>query len=321
MMNQIGGRLPFASVIEEIDAQKKDLPDYLEYLASSSVAAVKPERMIFVGAGDSLATAEFIERLMDFEPRSFDPYDLIQNPNVAKDKSVYIISISGRTKANIEAASRISRIAREVVATTANVESELARVCTRVLPLKFRKSPGLTPGTNSFTASLLGASSIFGNLPKQLDAAQMIERAKNWVSGISEPSGTIHFVGSGIYYPVALYGYAKVCEFTGGSADYQLVEEFSHMNLFSMREKDSIFILRDGVHDEKASILHETLSKSGITSSLLSFEEKYDKIEQAIFYSIQLQHLALNIALKKGLIRPAFLDRTDLLRISDKMIY
>jgi fructoselysine-6-P-deglycase FrlB-like protein len=313
--------LSFESTLREIEAQAFDLPDYLQYLDSLSLDPADPNDSLFVGAGDSYAAASFAERLANFGPRSFDPYDLIRNPQAAKDKSVFIISVSGKTRANLEVAEAVRPLAKEVIVITANEESTLAKSSSREVHLKFSKSPGLTPGTNSFTCSLLAMSAILGNRTGKLEVAKMIEQAKGRMhTNLDFPSG-VHFVGSGLYYPIAMYGYAKLCEFVGGPAEYQLLEEFSHMNLFSVRDKDLVVILPAGQEDRRSLDLHASLERAGIKSLLLAFEKSNDKISQAIYYSIQLQYLALTLAQLHGLKEPAFLQRKNLLEISDRMIY
>ena len=134
-------------------------------------------------------------------------------------------------------------------------------------------------------------------------------------------SGNVHFVGSGKYYPLAMYGCAKLFEFMGASADYQLVEEFSHMNLFTVQENDCVAILGEGTTDRRALELNSRLENAGVISSLLEFDEKLDEIAQAVFYAIQLQYFALQLAQMRGFTQPAFLERRSLLKVSSKMIY
>ncbi len=48
------------------------------------------------------------------------------------------------------------------------------------------------------------------------DLSRILSRAKNWADSQSENAETVHFVAGGILFPIALYGSAKVFEFTGG---------------------------------------------------------------------------------------------------------
>src|SRR5579862_4431405 len=112
-----------------MEAQARDIPEYLRFLNSRSWERALPEETIFVGAGDSLACAIFAERLTGFLARSIDPYDLLKNPEIAKGKTVYFISVSGKTKTNVEAAIRTRNLSSKNVAITTNPESPLAKEC------------------------------------------------------------------------------------------------------------------------------------------------------------------------------------------------
>jgi fructoselysine-6-P-deglycase FrlB-like protein len=312
----------FDETLQEIEAQLEDLPDYARYLRASGFGEGDPEKSIIVGAGDSLACAQFIERLLDFGPRSIDPYDLYLNPAISKGKSVYFLSASGRTKSNVESAKAVSGIASDTIAITANLESPLARICSRVLPLKFTKSPGLTPGTTSFTSSLLACYHLFsGKVPQLSKLNKFFAKAKQWTESQSENAETVHIVASDYLYPIAMYGTAKVFEFAGSKSDYQLTEEFSHVNLFSMKEGDLVVILSNG-KDETAAKLSEELNKRGYCAQLLDLDEgNSTPLEIAICASIHMQYFALGMAQRSGLGKPAFLTNQNLLEISNRMIY
>ena len=282
---------------------------------------IEPEETVFCGAGDSLACARFAERLMNFEPRSVDPYDLVLYPRLARGKKVFFISVSGKTNTNISAATALKGQAKETIAITSDPESDLATSCSEVIQLEFEKARDVTPGTNSFTASLLACSMLFKK-PPQIDVSAMLRQARDWASNVPESRASVHFVGSGSFYAIAMYGAAKIYEFAGGLADYQLTEEFSHLNLFSTKKDDLIVILTYGKEDEKATELHENLCKEGIKCEKLPLlSETEHVLQRAIYYSFCLQYLALTVALRRGFNGPAFLHDRKLLGISNRMIY
>jgi fructoselysine-6-P-deglycase FrlB-like protein len=313
--------MSFDSTIGEIEAQQHDLPEYAKYLNALPLDTINSGDTIFVGAGDSLACAQFIERQMDFVPRAMDPYELTQNPQIARNKTVFLISVSGRTRSNIEAARAIKGFAKKTVAITANPDSQLVKTCSSIIQLKFTKLPGVTPGTISFTSSLLACSRLFGSIHSEFDLAPKMSSAKHWTESHSENAETVYFLASGFLYPIAFYGSVKVSEFSGERAEYQLTEEFSHMNLFSMTKKDLAIILKQG-SDRKATQLYEELNRRGYCAELLDLKEPHaDPVEVAVTYSIYFQYFALNAALRKGLSKPAFLESPSLLDISNSMIY
>lgn len=315
----------FEPTLNQIEAQEKELSEYVSYLKSLKLETLRPEDAVFCGAGDSFACAQFVERLMDFKPRAFDPYDVLLYPEIVRDKKVFFISVSGRTKSNILAAKLAKRRgAKETIAITADPGSELARSCARSIELRFSKSAELTPGTLSFTTSLLACGMMFKNLPK-LETKDSIQRAKSWAQELSNTSiSNYHFVGSGSFYAIAIYGAAKMFEFSGANADYQLTEEFSHMNLFSIKRGDSdrVIILRFGLNDVKATELNEYLNAGGFSSFMIPVQaEKEHVLQRAISYSIAMQFLAYGAAKSRGLKRPSFLLDPERLKVSDKMLY
>ncbi|MHB8566135.1 MAG: SIS domain-containing protein [Nitrososphaerales archaeon] len=318
-MRSLKGSQSFGATIVQIESQETDLHEYADYLSKVSPSDLEPDDAIFCGAGDSLACAIFIERLMNFKPRAFDPYDIMLYPEVLRGKKVYFISVSGRTRSNIEAAKLANRRGAITTSVTANPDGVLARTCSNTIKLKFTSTRELTPGTNSFTASLLACASLFKNLPK-FNVRKMLDSARVWAERNADGSA-YQFVGSGAFFGIAMYGAAKVSEFAGSPSSYQLTEEFSHMNLFAAGKEDSIVILRFGKDDQKAKLLDSLLTKAGFRSILLPTLEEEHVVVRALSYSIHLQYLALEVALQKKLERPAFLENRSVLRVSDKMIY
>ncbi len=311
----------FEPTQKQIEAQKYDVPRYVSFLRSQKIGHVDPLEAVFCGAGDSLACARFVERLMNFEPRSVDPYDLLLYPRVARGKRVYFISVSGRTKTNIAAARALRNQAKETIAITANAESELARTCGETIELKFTQTQEITPGTNSFTTSLLACSMLFKRPPK-IDVRKMLTQSKDWALTIPKIHGTIHFIGSGSFYAIAMYGAAKIYEFAGGPADYQLTEEFSHLNLFSTKKNDLVILLSYGEEDQKTEELSSKLRRNGYRSEMLPLlSETEHVLQRAIYYSLCLQYLALHVAKNRGFKGPAFLEDRRPLEISNSMIY
>ncbi len=313
--------MSFDSTIGEIEAQQKDLPKYAEYLNSLSLDPIEPAEAILVGAGDSLACAQFVERWKRFQSRSFDPYELSQNPEVAREKKVYFISASGRTKSNIEAAESVRMFASETTAITANPVSPLSKVCSSTLPLKFTKLSGVTPGTNSFTSSLLACARLFGPVPSLINLRELERQAKLQAESHSENAETAYFLASGFLYPIAFYGATKLREIAGERGEYQLTEEFSHMDLLSLKKTDLILLLQSE-EDSRTAQLAKELYNGGYCAELLKLADGLkDPVITAIIFSIYFQYFALSSAIRKGLNEPFFLKDSKLLNISSKMIY
>jgi DNA-binding MurR/RpiR family transcriptional regulator len=309
---------------EEIKYQIDDLPAYSRYLRSLD-APPDLERTgnncILVGAGDSFAAAKAAEYLSGFRARALDPYDLLLKPTTVEGKHLFVISVSGRTRTNIEAAKAAHGIAKRVTAITSDVHSALAEACDDVIELSFRKTGAVTPGTVSFTTTLLACYSRVRELPVMPDLGWAFDSSVKWSDTIEVPTaGTVFIVGTGLSYCMAIYGAAKIFEVLGSKSQYQATEQFSHMELFSLSEGDFVLLIPASGSDVKAAQLEDALTHSGWKVAKTSLNEG-DEVVHSILTSMQLQVLVWRTALRLGLEEFSFKKKEKHLRISDKMIY
>jgi fructoselysine-6-P-deglycase FrlB-like protein len=309
---------------KEIKNQIEDLPSYVDYLAT---LAAPPEsekegkHCIFTGAGDSYAASMAVEALSRRFARSYDPYEISRKPSDSSDLHLYIISVSGKTKSNVQAARVARGFAREITAISANLESPLVRSTDNVIQLRFRNEGKLTPGTVSFTTSLLASFSRVQNLPNLARLSDVYDAALSWSEKIEIPlDSTTFLVGTGLTYPLAVYGKAKIYETLGSKSNAQRTEQFSHMELFSLTKDDLVIILPENSNDDQAIELHNLLEERAFRTLML-YPDEYDEIERSITAAIYLQVLTWNNAEMKGIKECAFINRRNLLDISDKMIY
>ena len=79
------------------------------FVSQKQLSIAKQKQAIFCGTGDSFASAQLAEVFSDFRARAFDPLDLLKNKRLAKNKNLYMISISGNTVSNIKLAKKIGR--------------------------------------------------------------------------------------------------------------------------------------------------------------------------------------------------------------------
>lgn len=309
---------------EEIKYQIDDLPAYSRYLRSLDTP---PEleragsNCVFVGAGDSFAAAKAAEYLSGFRARALDPYDLMLKPTAVEGKHLFVISVSGRTRTNVEAAKVAHGIARRVTAITSDVHGALAEACDDVIELHFRKTGTVTPGTVSFTTTLLACYSRMRELPVIPDLQQVFDSSVKWSDTIELPTrGTVFIVGTGLGYCMAIYGAAKISEVLGSKSQYQATEQFSHMELFSLSEGDFVLLIPASGADVKAAQLEHALTHGGWKVAKTSLNEG-DEVVHSILTSMQLQVLVWRTALRLGLEEFSFKKKEKHLRISDKMIY
>lgn len=312
----------FEAVRAEVDAQATDLPPFAVEL---SERPVDPRELggtgcVFVGAGDSLAAALAAERLSDFRARAFDPRELLGALELVAGRHLYVISVSGRTRSNIALAAAAEQAAK-VTAITARSDSPLAQTADEVLELSFHKEEGLTPGTVAFTASLLAACSRVAPLPPLGGIERAITSAEKDFEGLRVRRGATHFfLGSGLGYPLALYGAAKIHEIAGEPAQYQWTEQFGHMELFSARPGDPVVLLALQDEREEAEMIVEELHNRHLFPIPL-ISETVDPIPAMLTIAVTLQIYALSVAQQLGLRAPAFLLDPDRLKTSDALIY
>ena len=307
---------------QEIHKQVEDLPAFARELGKDDrFRNIGPSRMIFTGSGDSLASSLFAHYLSNMRASAADPYELQLNPKVARNKTIFITSVSGKTRTNIQLARRLKGIAKKRVAITANPESTLAKECDDLIQIRYRSSGIPTSGTASFSTTLLAAAALIRRLPK-LDSLPIMERrAAEWARRLRvHPHGEFLFIGSGTSYALAMYAAFKIHEVLGLPAQYQHTEQLGHSQLFSIREKsDNLLFLSPG-SDKKTSEVFRVLSKSGFNAYPLKSGWRHP-ILGTLQVMFCLQHLALYLGRKLGFQECAFVTDKKRLALSSRLIY
>ncbi len=273
---------------------------------------------ILVGAGDSYAASLCASFLAGPPVLALDPYSLMESTGWARGRPVYLVSISGETTSNIELARALKGTATRTVAITSNPSSRLAAEVDSVVELPFRpkvKSPGIA----SFTLSLAAALKVAG-LDSKCDFEKVFSRAASVSKAIriAGKSGVTHFTGNNELYAASVYGVAKVYELLGGRAQASLLEEFSHMPLFSLTTSDTVNVA-ESQEGRKGAQLSRRLNEGGFASSLMSLEGT--RLERLYLLIFAMQAAAIDAARERGLKAPYFLGAKKKLRISDAMIY
>ncbi len=310
-------RATLVSVAEELEEQ----PSLLDSFRRSTLWSELEEKEgdpVFVGAGDSYAASLCTSFVAGPRVLALDPYSLAESIAWARERPVYIISISGETRSNVELAQSLKGVARYVVAVTCNSKSRLADAADVTIELPFRpraKSPGLA----SFTLSLSAALKVCG-FDSDCDFHEALRgaRAESKRIGVASKGNVTHFAANNEAYAVSIYGAAKIYELLGGRAQASLLEEFSHTSLFSLSTRDTVNVI-DRPSGQKGRRLCEALERDGYASSLVS--PKGGRLESLYFLVFALQMAAVGAARSAGWNAPYFLDAKEKLRISDEMIY
>jgi D-arabinose 5-phosphate isomerase GutQ len=303
-----------ASVREELERQPREL----ERMARATKLPPAREGSLIVGAGDSYAAAIIAAYLSSFRLLPFDPLALATAGRMWDGREVYFISISGATRSNIETMRLAKAHAKMVVAITSNAKSSLATTADEVIELPFVPA-AKSPGIMSFSMSLLIALQL-GLVPTDCDFRAAFARAKSLSRLVrAADAGTTFFLGNGPFYGSAIYASAKVYELLGKKAHSEQLEQFSHMELFSLASSDAVNIFQ-GRGETVSSKLFKTLEERSYACSLV--EPKGANDAEAVFTAtFTSQMAALAGAERLKMRRPYFVTATDRLRMSDVMIY
>jgi fructoselysine-6-P-deglycase FrlB-like protein len=305
---------------EEISNQAEDLPKFASQLRQKHLPKLERSSLVFTGSGDSYAAAVFAQELSQGEVLASDPYELLSNIRRTRGTTLVIVSVSGRTRTNVELARKAKGIARRTLAVTAFPESPLARECDETLQLSYRAAGILTSGTVSFTTSLLACAFLLGSLPRTVQlktALTVIARLASNLKQASEESFV--FTGSDVNYALSLYGAAKINEVLGVKAEAVYPEQLGHAKLFTIDKKRDVIVCISAGRD-KAMYVHESLRKDGFRSLILTVSSS-NVINRSLQIAVHLQQLVLALAKKRRIREYAFLSDRKRLDLSNEMIY
>lgn len=272
---------------------------------------------IYVGSGDSYVAGLIAEYLTNHKCRCYSPSDLF-NSRFIKDKTYCFISVTGKTKANIEVARRASQAGVRTVAVTLNRNSQLAQVCKEVVPLKITTIQTPTIGFGTFVASVITCLQIVGvTIPSKFDIWQKngLELSLNLLSSMIFPEQTVYLLGNKTLYAIALYASLKMSEFFCTTAVAHKLEEFCHSPIFGIKKSHHLWIM--GQNEEPVS---KRLKSLGLHLSYIELYKPdiFTQLFESIFF---VQNLMFLMAKKYGYTRLQFGLREDILKTSSDIIY
>ena len=284
-----------------------------------SVSATVPSGSILVGAGDSYSAALCASHLSRLDSAVLDPYELAASPRLASSRTVLLTSVSGRTRSNIAAARAVRGIAKERIGVTSDGDSPLAKEVDRIILLPFDYRPR-SPGMTSFVLSLAFLSRLLAvrlgfDFGRACSASKRISR-RLALSG----KGSTFFLGNRAFYAVSMYAAAKLYEFFGASARCQRLEEFSHMELFSLRRNDAVNIFGGSDPLKVGRSLARALRAEGYVTGLVpaASRSEAEDVFRAVFAT---QFAVLSWVRETRTKRPYLLDAKKKLAVSESMIY
>jgi len=301
--------------MNSIEAYEKDIALQLDFLKSfqkqNTLSVKQQKNIIFSGSGDSLVSSLLAESFSGGVVKAMDPLDLYRNKKLVHSKHVYFVSISGNTITNI----KVAKIAKKAVAITSNPHSRLAKASDQVLALVSPNSGVFTAGSISFLESALTCISLVKHIsiPKgvKLFTKAVLDAKK------AKISKRIFVLGNLYTFPIAMYCAAKFYEILGYDVHYSRIEQFSHMELFSIKKGDTVIIF-----DEKnphTKQLGKSLKKIGI--NLIHPDIPIEKLSQIIYCTFFSQLISLYEAKKKRNKDCHFVTAKKIREVSNQMIY
>ena len=218
-----------------------------------------------------------------------DPLDLYRNKHLTKSKHVYFVSISGNTITNI----KVAKFAKITTAITAKPQSRLASVSDRTILLNAPNSGVFTAGSISFLESALTCISLVRKITIPKDS-KLFFKAKIDAKKI-KVSKRIFILGNLFTFPLTMYCAAKFFEILGYDAHYSRIEQFSHMELFSVHKDDTVIIFEEKNFHNKQ--LARNLRRIGI--NVIHPDIPSEKLSQMIYCTFFSQLVALFEAKRK----------------------
>ena len=305
------------ATLRDLDAEVMGQPRILAKFSSARIPRA-PRGSLFVGAGDSYAAALAGFHASKAAFLALDPYSLVAFPEMAKGREVFFVSASGRTSANVAAAGKVRGFAKKTTAITADLDSRLATLTDGAIGLPMILRPR-TPGFLSFSLSLLAVLKVSA-VDVSCDFEGALRKADVDCGQVSLARGTSYFLGNSAAYAVSAYAAGKVYEMLGSKSHAELLEEFSHLELFSLRKEDSVNAF--GCFDPSGigNRLLEALARQGYESRQIP--SRGSSTAERVFHSVFAVQLAtIRAAEAAGMSEPRFASEADKLEMSDAMIY
>jgi len=301
------------STIAAFEKEIKLQPSFVQNFVSQKQLAIPTQKQtIFCGTGDSFVSAQLAEVFSDFRACALDPLDLLKNKKLAKNKNLYLISISGNTISNI----KLAKVSKNTTAITANPQSRLAGACKKLILLDYPNSGIFTAGSISFLASALTCISLVSKV-KIRNALRLYDNAETQSAKV-KLKGKIFLLGNIHTFPVAMFGAAKLYEVAGLDARYERIEQFSHTGLFSAKRGDTVVILEE--KNKYNSKLASSLKNYGL--HVVQLQPNTKNIQETVLFFIFVSEIiALYHAKKKNQKDCFFVTAKKLREASSSMIY
>ena len=303
----------------EIEYQREDLKK-LELPRQQTCT----DNCVITGSGDSYVASSIARYVSGYKAICCHPMDIALNPDMVKNRLVYLVSASGTTRATILAAKVAKKFALRTIAITTRPESPLAKSSDDLISIRHKRASIPTSGTIGFTASMLCCVSLvctveLNNVKKIYNESFALA---DYLTNYKIKRSSSHvFLGNGLVFPAALYGSLKMHEVFGVPSLAYSLDEFCHSPIFSIKSNDRIIILGNNVSEFSMSkTITNQLEKMEVLTLYINCRKRstIDSLLKSIFF---LQLYALKLAVKNRLKDCYFLRNERLLALSSKLIY
>ena len=280
---------------------------------------------VITGSGDSYVASMVTRYMSSYNAICCHPMDIVLNPAIVRNRKVYLVSLSGSTRATICAAKVAKKAALRTIAVTTRPESPLAKSSDDIISIRYNSTNIPTSGTIGFTASMLCCLSLV----RKVDYLNNVKNIYNesidladFLSNYKIKRSTSHiFLGNGIVFPAALYGSLKMNEVFGVRSLAYSLDEFCHSPIFSIKSNDRIIILGNDACDLGISkTIMNRLAEINIVTLYVDCRKRsmIEGLLKSIFF---LQLYAVKLAVKNRLKDCYFLRNERLLSLSSQLIY
>jgi fructoselysine-6-P-deglycase FrlB-like protein len=303
----------------EIEYQTEDL-EKLEFPRPQTSI----DDCVITGSGDSYVASLIAMYVSGYKAVCCHPMDIVLNPAIVRNRKVYLVSVSGATKATMRAAKVANKFALKTIAITTRPESPLAKSSDELISVRYKSTSIPTSGTIGFTASMLCCISLvckvkLNNVRKIYN--ESIALADYLTNYKIKKSPSYILLGNGIVFPAALYGSLKMIEVFGIHSLAYSLDEFCHSPIFSIKRNDRIIILGNDACDLRISkTIMNQLDKMGVSTLYVDCRKRsmIETLLKSIFF---MQLYAVKLAVKNLVKDCYFLRNERLLALSSRLIY
>ena len=160
---------------------------------------------VITGSGDSYVASMVTSYMSSYNAICCHPMDIVLNPAIVRNRKVYLVSLSGSTRATICAAKVAKKAALRTIAVTTRPESPLAKSSDDIISIRYNSTNIPTSGTIGFTASMLCCLSLV----RKVDYLNNVKNIYNesivladYLTNYKIKRSTSHiFLGNGIAFP------------------------------------------------------------------------------------------------------------------------